>query len=75
MVNPQSRQNQAAGSVNSTLSLINISELGRRVTLKLDRKEKPWVQFDSKIIAFSTSLQMRKLETCYCFVMATKLQL
>ena len=73
MANSQSRQNRAAGSVNSTLSLINISELG--VTLRLDRKEKPRVQFDSKIIAFSTSLQMRKLEKCYCFAMATKLQL
>ena len=38
------------------------------------QKKNSWAYFDSKILAFTTSLQMCKSKTCYCFVMATKLQ-
>ena len=39
-----------------------------------DLKEKSCAHSDCKIIAFTTSLQMRKLAKYDCFVMAPKLQ-
>ena len=71
--NSQWWQKRAAGSVNSTLFLNHISELRWHISSSFKRKEKSWAHSDSKIIGFTTSLQMCKLETCYCFVMATKL--
>ena len=62
--------------INSTLFLDHISELRRHISSNFDRKAKSRAHSDSEIIGFTTSLQMRKLETGYLFIffMATKLQ-